>query len=69
MNEPDYKTEKIPPKWEHMFSEDNRESDLKDQEAQKIEQMHLNLLKRFRILTDQNPDDGTPLYLELKSED
>uniref|UniRef100_A0A915JP79 Uncharacterized protein n=1 Tax=Romanomermis culicivorax TaxID=13658 RepID=A0A915JP79_ROMCU len=66
MNEPNDQAEKIPPKWEHMFSEDRRESNLKDLEAQLIKKKHLNLVQRFRVLTDRNPEDGTPLYYEPK---
>uniref|UniRef100_A0A915JDU9 Uncharacterized protein n=1 Tax=Romanomermis culicivorax TaxID=13658 RepID=A0A915JDU9_ROMCU len=67
IDEPDDQMEKIPGKWEHMFSEDKQKSNLKDLEAQQIEKMHLNLVKRFIVLTDQNPEDITPLYPEKRS--
>uniref|UniRef100_A0A915IGQ5 Uncharacterized protein n=1 Tax=Romanomermis culicivorax TaxID=13658 RepID=A0A915IGQ5_ROMCU len=66
-DEPDDSMEKIPPKWEHMFSEDRGESNLKYQEAWQIEKTHLSLVERFRILTDQKTEDSTPLYREKKS--
>uniref|UniRef100_A0A915JN45 Uncharacterized protein n=1 Tax=Romanomermis culicivorax TaxID=13658 RepID=A0A915JN45_ROMCU len=69
MDEPEDQMEKILLNWEHMFSEDRRESNLKDLETPKIEKMHLNLVERFRIFIDPNPEDSTPLYPELKRKD